>query len=70
VGLVVLVALMILIEAGFRRQLAQLVTSLTIGLALLAALILVVDFFWQIIVVVALISSGYIIWENLRELWG
>jgi hypothetical protein len=69
-GLVVLVALMVLIEAGFRRQLAQLVTSLTIGLALLAALILVYNFFWQIIVVVALIGSGYIIWENLRELWG
>ncbi len=68
-GLVVLASLMILIEAGFRRQLAQLVTSLTIGLAFVTALILLYDFFWQIIVVAALIGSGYIIWENLRELW-
>jgi hypothetical protein len=68
-GLVVLVSLMVLVEAGFRRQLAQLITSLTIGLAFIAALILFYEFFWQIIVVAALIGSGYIIWENLRELW-
>jgi hypothetical protein len=69
-GLTALVSLMVFVEASFRRQLARLVTSLTIGLALVAALILVYDFFWQIVVVAALLTGGYIIWENLRELRG
>jgi hypothetical protein len=69
-GLTALVSLMVFVEASFRRQLARLVTSLTIGLAFVATLILVYDFFWQIVVVAALLTGGYIIWENLRELRG
>lgn len=68
-GLVSLVSLMVLVEAGFRRQLARLVTSITIGLAIISALILLYDFFWQIVILAVLLAGGYIMWENVRELW-
>jgi hypothetical protein len=68
-GLVALVSLMVLVEAGFRRQLVRLVTSITIGLAIITALILLYDFFWQIVILAVLLAGGYIMWENVRELW-
>jgi hypothetical protein len=69
-GIVALLSLMIFVEAGFRRQLARLVTSITIGLALVSSLIIVYDFFWPIVTVALLLTGGYIMWENVRELWG
>jgi hypothetical protein len=69
-GLVGLVATMIFVEAGFRRQLARLISSITIALAIVAALIIVYDFFWPIVIVTGLVTGGYIVWENVRELWG
>jgi hypothetical protein len=69
-GVVALVSLMVFVEAGFRRQLARLITSLTIGLALISALLIIYDFFWPIVIVAALLIGGYIMWENVRELWG
>jgi hypothetical protein len=69
-GLVALITLVILVETGFRRQLSQLITSLTIGLAVVSALILCYEFFWETVVVVVLVAGIYIVWENLRELWG
>jgi hypothetical protein len=69
-GLVALVSLMVLVEAGFRRQLAQLVTTITVGLAIISGLILLYEFFWQIVVLAVLLAGGYIMWENVRELWG
>ncbi|GAB4456463.1 MAG: hypothetical protein Fur0044_50340 [Anaerolineae bacterium] len=69
-GIVALLSLMIFVEAGFRRQLARLVTSLTIGLAIVSLLIIVYDFFWPIVIVALLLTGGYIMWENVRELWG
>lgn len=70
VGLTVLIAAIVFVEAGFRRQLAQLVTSVTIGLAWVCALVLLFEFFWQIVVVGVLVAGAYIMWENLRELRG
>ena len=68
-GLVQLIALVVFIEAGFRRQLSSLITAVTIALAVVGSLVLLFEFFWTIIVIVVLIAGGYMIWENLRELW-
>jgi uncharacterized membrane-anchored protein len=44
------------------------VTSVTLGLAVIAALILLYEFFWQVLIVVVLAMGGYILWDNLREI--
>jgi hypothetical protein len=67
-GLAALLALIIFVEASFRRRLAQLVNSVTVALAIVAALVLLFEFFWQIVVFVILLGGAYIIWENVREL--
>jgi hypothetical protein len=69
-GLAGLISLIVFVEAGFRRQLSQLIASLTIGLAVVAALILLFEFFWEIVVITVLAAGSYIMWENLRELRG
>ena len=68
-GLVILVSLFIFLESGFRRQLPQLINSLTVGLAVVAFLVLIWKFFWYLVVIAVLAAGGYIIWENLRELY-
>ena len=67
-GLVGLISLMTFIEAGFRRQLSQLVNSVTIGLSIVCALVLLFHFFWEIVIIAVLVAGGYIMWENLKEL--
>lgn len=68
IGLVAMVSLLILIEAGFRRQLLSLIGNFTILLAIAAAIILIVEFFWIIIVGIVILAGSYIIWENIKEL--
>jgi hypothetical protein len=68
VGLVAMLSVLIFVEAGFRRQLARLVDSITIALAIVCALILIAQWFWPIVIVAVLVAGGYIMWENLREL--
>jgi len=67
-GLVAIVSLIVFIESGFRGQLPRLIASVTIGLAVVSALVLLFEFFWLIVVLAVLIAGGYIMWENLREL--
>jgi hypothetical protein len=67
-GLVGLLSVIIFVEASFRRQLARLTDSLTIALSIVAALVLVFQFFWPIVVVAVIVAGGYIMWENLHEL--
>jgi hypothetical protein len=69
-GLVAMLSVLIFVEASFRRQVARLVDSVTIALAIVTVLVLTVDFFWQIVVILVLLAGAYIIWENLRELRG
>ncbi len=69
-GLAALVGVIVFVEASFRRQLARLITSLTIALAVVSALVLLFEFFWEIVVAGVLAAGGYIIWENIRELRG
>jgi hypothetical protein len=67
-GLAALIGAIIFIESGFRRQLTRLVASVTVGLAIVSAFILLYQFFWQLIVATALIGGAYILWENIREM--
>jgi len=67
-GLVAIVSLIVFIESGFRGQLSRLIASVTIGLAVVSALVILFEFFWLIVVLAVLIAGGYIMWENLREL--
>lgn len=68
-GLAALVSLFVFVESGFRRRLMELTTSVTIGLTIVASLILLYEFFWQVVVAAVLAAGAYILWENLRELW-
>lgn len=68
-GLVALVSLLVFIESGFRRRLTGLVNSVSVGLAFVAAMILLFEFFWTLVVLAVLAAGTYMIWENLRELW-
>jgi uncharacterized membrane protein len=45
------------------------VTSATLGLAVVSALILTYNFFWQIVVTAVIALGVYVLWDNLRELW-
>lgn len=68
-GLMAIIALFVFIESSFRGRLIRLVSSVATGLAIVAALIIIYEFFWQIATLAVLITGGYILWENLRELW-
>ncbi len=67
-GLATMLAALIFVEASFRRQLARLVTSLTVALASVATLVLLFEFFWELAVLSVLAAGTYIMIENLREL--
>jgi hypothetical protein len=67
--LVVSIALFAFVEAGFRKRLVNLVSSVNIGLAVVAALVLLYEFFWQLVVAAVLTVGLYVLWDNLRELF-
>jgi hypothetical protein len=67
-GLTAMIALIIFIEAGFRKRLPQLVSSITVALAIVSALVILFEFFWQITIASVLLAGLYLMWENLREL--
>jgi hypothetical protein len=67
-ALVLAIAVLAFVEAGFRRRLTRFVGSANIGLAMVGALVLLQHFFWQIIVFAVLTVGLYILWDNLREL--
>jgi hypothetical protein len=69
-GLAAGLALFILLEAAFRGRLTRLVTGVTLTLAVIAAFVLLYEFFWQVIIALVLIAGIYILWDNLREIWG
>jgi hypothetical protein len=69
IGIGGLIVGFIFIEAAFRGKLNQLVVQLSIVLAVIASLVLLFEFFWLFIIISVLLAGGYILWENLRELW-
>ncbi len=68
VGLAIMIGFMLFMEASFRRQLPNLISSVTVGLAIVAALVIVYEFFWQMVVIGVLAAGLFIIWENLQEI--
>jgi hypothetical protein len=56
------------VEAGFRGRLVNLVSSANVGLAVVATLVLLYEFFWQLVVATVLVVGIYVLWDNLREL--
>lgn len=68
VGLAAMVGLILLVEASFRRQLFRLINSFATGLAVVSALILIFEFFWEIVVALVFAAALYITWENIREI--
>lgn len=68
IGLVTMIALVTFIEASFRGRLTRFITSVTISTAVVATLVLIYRYFWQIVEIGVLVTGIYILWENLREL--
>jgi hypothetical protein len=66
--LVFSIAFFAFVEAGFRGRLVNLVSSANIGLAVVATLIVIYEFFWQLVVATVLVVGIYVLWDNLREL--
>ncbi len=66
--LVFSIAFFAFVEAGFRGRLVNLVSSANVGLAVVATLVLVYEFFWQIVIATVLVVGFYVLWDNLREL--
>ena len=66
--LVFSIAFFAFVEAGFRGRLVNLVSSANIGLAVVATLIIIYEFFWQLVVAAVLVVGIYVLLDNLREL--
>jgi hypothetical protein len=69
IGVVAILSVVAVIEAVFRRGLGVLIGRATNAIALAAGLVLLYQFFWEIVIGVILAVGTYIMWENLRELW-
>lgn len=67
VALVISFSVFAFVEAGFRGRLTSLVGSANAGLAVVAALILLYQFFWQAVVAGVLAVGLYVLWDNLKE---
>lgn len=70
VGLLGMIGSFVFVESVFRRQVDRLISSVTVALALISCLVLVYEFFWQLVIFSVLAAGLYIIWENLGELRG
>jgi hypothetical protein len=66
--LVFSIAFFAFVEAGFRGRLVNLVSSANIGLAVVATLVIVYEFFWPLVIVAVLVVGLYVLVDNLREL--
>lgn len=68
IGLAALIGGLVFIEASFRGQLARLINSLSIGLAVVSTFVLLFQFFWQIVLAGVFLAGVFLLWQNLREL--
>lgn len=68
-GLAVLAGILIAVEAGFRRRLQHLIAGVTVALAVVAAIVILYEFLWGILLLLVLLISGHLLVQNLRELW-
>jgi hypothetical protein len=69
-GAAVLIVGFVLLESVFRGTFSNTVSSLAVWLAVLTTIVLLLDF-WKEIIVGALIAGGVVLlWQKVRELWG
>lgn len=68
-GAAATITVIAVVEAIFRRRLQRLITAVTNTLAFISLVVLLFEFFWQILIGLVLLAGAYIMWENLRELW-
>lgn len=68
IGLAIMIGFLLFMEASFRRQLPGLISSITVALAIVSALVIIYEFFWQLVVIAVLAAGVFIIWENLSEI--
>ncbi|MCX8061033.1 MAG: hypothetical protein N3D16_00470 [Anaerolineales bacterium] len=68
IGLAALIGSLVFIEASLRGQLARLINSISIGLAIVSAFVLFFQFFWQIVLAGVFLAGLFLLWQNLREL--
>lgn len=67
-GVLAMLTFIVFIEAGIRGQFVRLLSSISIALAVVGGLLIVYQFFWQIVILLLLLAGTYIMWDNLREL--
>ncbi|MFN8633403.1 MAG: hypothetical protein U0893_06070 [Chloroflexota bacterium] len=67
-GALALVASLVIVEAVFRRRLARLVSTVSVGLALVSVGVLVYHLFYELTIAWILAAGLFVLWENLREL--
>lgn len=68
IWLISILALFAFIEASVRGTFTRMVGSFAAALAIVAALVLLYEFFWWVVGGVTLALALYILWDNLREL--
>lgn len=68
-GAAALLVWYVVIEALFRNRLTALVTVVAVGLALVSAAVLIVEFYGPLAIALAFIIGVFLLWENIRELW-
>src|SRR5215207_10722796 len=61
VALVASIAVFAFVEAGFKGRLTRLVSSVNVGLAVVAALILAYEYFWQMVILGVLTLGLYVL---------
>lgn len=66
---IIIVLVFVTIDAYFRGWLTRLVTGITLGLAAATGLVLLYEFYWLAAVLAVFAAGGYLVWDNLRELW-
>jgi hypothetical protein len=67
-GLLSLLGIYIFIDALFRRQIQAIIRYGVIALALITTLVLIFEFFWEVVGTLILLAGLLIIIENIREL--
>jgi hypothetical protein len=63
-----IIALFAFVEAGLRGAFTRVVGSFAVGLAVVAGLVLLYEFFWWVIGSLVLGLAVYILYDNMREL--
>jgi hypothetical protein len=68
-GALILMSVILVIEATFQGRMMGLANWLTGFLALVASIILLTEFFTPLVIGFVLLAGGYLIFDNLREIW-